>query len=67
MARLSRANQSIKELTDWYAKGDIAIPEIQRDFVWTPEKIKKLVDSVSKDYPSGAIILWRPPLRGAEL
>jgi uncharacterized protein with ParB-like and HNH nuclease domain len=57
---LHRENWSVKLLTDLYANGDIAIPEIQRDFVWRAPRIKGLVDSINNDYPSGAIILWQP-------
>lgn len=63
MQKLIRANNSVKELTDMYADGDIAIAEIQRDFVWDAKRIAKLLDSLRKDYPSGAIILWRPEFR----
>jgi hypothetical protein len=64
---LQRTNHSVKELTDLYASGDIAIPEIQRDFVWKASRIKALVDSINQDYPSGAIILWQPSFKRAEL
>src|SRR5947207_2104227 len=64
---LHRTNHSVKVLTDLYASGDIAIPEIQRDFVWQAPRIKGLVDSINRDYPSGAIILWQPSFKGAEL
>jgi hypothetical protein len=64
---LHRTNHSVKVLTDLYANGDIAIPEIQRDFVWKAPRIKGLVDSINRDYPSGAIILWQPSFKGPEL
>src|SRR5205085_9741724 len=64
---LHRMNHSVKVLTDLYANGDIAIPEIQRDFVWQAPRIKGLVDSISRDHPSGAIILCQPAFKGAEL
>lgn len=57
---LIRTNLSVSELIKNYAKGDIAIPEIQRDFVWRGDRIKLLLDSIYNDYPSGAIILWQP-------
>jgi len=38
MSKLTRTSYSIKQLTDMYTKGDIAIPEIQRDFVWDAKK-----------------------------
>ena len=57
---LIRTAWTISELIKLYSEGDIAIPEIQRDFVWKGDRIKLLLDSVYKDYPSGAIILWKP-------
>jgi len=63
MSKLTRTSYSIKQLTDMYTKGDIAIPEIQRDFVWDAKKIKLLLDSIYQDYPSGSIILWRPEFK----
>ncbi len=38
--------------------GKLDIPEFQREFVWTPEKIKKFVDSLWRGYPVGALLLW---------
>ena len=46
-----------------YANSEIAIPEIQRDFVWDAERVAKLLDSLRMDYPSGAVILWRPEFK----
>jgi hypothetical protein len=63
---LTRTTKTVQELTDMYARGDIAIPEIQRDFVWDARRIKLLLDSIQNDYPSGAIILWEPKLARSE-
>ena len=63
MPKLTRTNFSIKQLTDMYTSGEIAIPEIQRDFVWDAKRIRLLIDSIRKDFPSGAIILWRPEFK----
>ncbi len=60
MPKLTRTNFSVAELTTMYANGEIAIPEIQRDFIWDAKRIATLIDSLNRDYPSGAIILWRP-------
>ena len=40
--------------------GAYAIPLFQRDFVWDKKQILDLFDSVSKGYPIGSILLWRP-------
>jgi len=40
-------------------KGNIKIPQFQRDFVWSKEKSAKLLDSIIKGYPIGTFILWK--------
>lgn len=39
--------------------GRYDIPEFQRGFVWKPEKVKHLLDSLCRAYPLGAILCWR--------
>ncbi|MEO7046626.1 MAG: DUF262 domain-containing protein, partial [Ferruginibacter sp.] len=41
--------------------GEVAIPEIQRPFVWKATKVRDLIDSLYKGYPVGYIITWRNP------
>jgi hypothetical protein len=52
--------KSVSELISDFQSGKIAIPEIQRDVVWTSEQIKDLIDSISRGYPCGALIFWEP-------
>lgn len=40
---------------------EIAIPEIQRPFVWEPDKVTELIDSLYNGYPIGYIITWQSP------
>lgn len=40
---------------------DIAIPEIQRPFVWKKTQVRDLIDSLYRGYPTGYIILWKNP------
>ena len=40
-------------------KGQIKIPQFQRDFVWTIQKSAGLIDSILKGYPIGTFIFWR--------
>jgi hypothetical protein len=40
-------------------KGQIKIPQFQRDFVWTMPKSASLIDSIIKGYPIGTFIFWR--------
>lgn len=39
----------------------IAIPEIQRPFVWKAKQVRDLMDSLYKGYPIGYIIIWQNP------
>lgn len=40
---------------------EIAIPEIQRPFVWKGTQVRDLMDSLYKGYPTGYLILWKNP------
>lgn len=40
-------------------KGQIKIPQFQRDFVWTIQKSAGLIDSIIKGYPIGTFIFWK--------
>ncbi len=40
-------------------KGDIKIPQFQREFVWTIDQAAKLLDSIIKNYPIGTFIFWQ--------
>ena len=43
-----------------FESGNIAVPEIQRDVVWGADQVKDLIDSISRSYPCGSLILWEP-------
>jgi hypothetical protein len=47
------------EIVDAAVSGRFDIPEFQRGFVWSPEKVKNLLDSLCRDYPLGSILCWR--------
>jgi hypothetical protein len=51
----------IQTLLAWITSDEIAIPEIQRPFVWKPGKVAKLIDSLYNGYPIGYLITWRNP------
>ena len=44
-------------LTD-IERGQVKIPQFQREFVWTVQKSAALLDSVIKGYPVGTFIFW---------
>ncbi len=51
----------IETVLTWVKSGEIAIPEIQRPFVWNSSKVRDLMDSLYQGYPVGYIIAWRNP------
>lgn len=70
MAKYSVHQQPVETLLSWIKSGDIAIPEIQRPFVWNGTKVRDLIDSLYQGYPVGYIITWRNPdvtLKNGEL
>ncbi len=52
-------NLSIRKIIDKISSGEIRIPSFQRGFVWEPEAVAFLMDSLFKGYPIGAVLLWR--------
>lgn len=59
--RYSVTPHPIETLLTWVKSGEIAIPEIQRPFVWDATKIRNLLDSLYQGYPVGYLIAWRNP------
>jgi hypothetical protein len=55
-------NQYLIEIVlGWVNSGEIAIPEIQRPFVWDGSKVRDLMDSLYQGYPIGYVIAWKNP------
>ena len=51
----------VDTLLAWVNAGEIAIPEIQRPFVWNGAKVRNLLDSLYRGYPVGYLITWQNP------
>jgi uncharacterized protein with ParB-like and HNH nuclease domain len=49
----------ISELLDGIRKRDLVLPEFQREYVWSKDQAKKLLSSLSKDYPVGGLLFWK--------
>lgn len=52
---------SVQSILGLIESGDIAIPEIQRPFVWDGTKVRDLIDSLYHGYPTGYLITWKNP------
>lgn len=61
MQKYSVNQHLIETILSWVKSGEIAIPEIQRPFVWDSSKVRDLMDSLYQGYPVGYIIAWKNP------
>lgn len=59
--RYSVNQQFVETILSWVKSKEIAIPEIQRPFVWDSAKVRNLLDSLYHGYPIGYIIAWQNP------
>lgn len=59
--RYSVTQPPIETLFTWVTLGEIAIPEIQRPFVWDATQVRNLLDSLLQGFPVGYLIAWRNP------
>lgn len=59
--RYTNTPQTIETIMTWVKSGEIAIPEIQRPFVWDATKVRNLLDSLYLGYPVGYLIIWQNP------
>ena len=53
--------QPLETILTWVKSGKVAIPEIQRPFVWNSTQVRNLLDSLYKGFPVGYLISWDNP------
>ena len=59
--KYSVTQYSVSSILGYIEAGDIAIPEIQRPFVWKGKQVRDLIDSLYCGYPTGYLIIWQNP------
>jgi hypothetical protein len=50
---------SIRQLLQRVAEGEVRIPAFQREFIWEPDRVQFLMDSIYKGFPIGTLLFWR--------
>jgi hypothetical protein len=55
---MQQQNVPIGTLVDMYKRGELRLPEIQRHYVWRATRVRDLLDSLYRGYPSGSILVW---------
>ena len=59
--KYNASNLSIDQILNFVKSGEIAIPDIQRPFVWKPKQVRDLIDSLYNGYPTGYLIVSQNP------
>ncbi|GAA0398833.1 DUF262 domain-containing protein [Micromonospora gifhornensis] len=49
----------VDDLLGGIGRGEIRVPAFQRPFVWRPNQMLELFDSIERGYPIGSLLLWR--------
>ena len=55
---MAKQDATVEELVGMIERGDLRLPEMQRRYVWRSTRVRDLLDSLYRGYPSGAILLW---------
>lgn len=59
MAKYTVQQQQVDTLLGWVRSKQVAIPEMQRPFVWNSTKVRDLMDSLYNGFPIGYLITWQ--------
>ena len=59
--KYNASNIALEQILNFIKSGEIAIPEIQRPFVWKPKQVRDLIDSLYTGYPTGYLIISQSP------
>src|ERR1700755_3458639 len=55
---MAKAEATVEELVGMIERGELRLPEMQRRYVWRSPRVRDLMDSLYRGYPSGAILIW---------
>ena len=58
---MGKAEYTVEQLVSKIEGAELQLPEMQRKYVWTSTKVRDLLDSLYREYPSGVILTWQPP------
>lgn len=55
---MQKTDITVRELVDKVQRGELTLPEMQRRYVWPGTRVRDLLDSLYRGYPSGVILVW---------
>jgi hypothetical protein len=57
-SRLETRSLKVRDIIQQFSRGQIAVPEFQRDYIWKPQRAALLTDSLYRNYPISSLLLW---------
>jgi hypothetical protein len=55
---MRKVDTHIRDLVGMIERGELRLPEMQRRYVWRAPRVRDLLDSLYRGYPSGSILVW---------
>lgn len=55
---MAKQDITIEDLVSKINREEIVLPEMQRRYVWSSTKVRDLLDSLYRKYPSGTVLVW---------
>jgi len=55
---MQKIDTDVGKLVSMIKDGELCLPEMQRPYVWPATRVRDLLDSLYRGYPSGAILVW---------
>lgn len=55
---MPKVDTNVGQLIDMITRGELRLPELQRRYVWPATRVRDLLDSLYRGYPSGTILVW---------
>jgi uncharacterized protein with ParB-like and HNH nuclease domain len=55
---MAQTNIKVSELVNKVQRGELTLPEMQRRYVWPATRVRDLLDSLYRGYPSDTILVW---------
>ena len=55
---MAKIDTNVGHLVDMIERGELRLPELQRRYLWPATRVRDLLDSLYRGYPSGTILVW---------
>src|SRR5438445_7359113 len=59
---MPKIDTTVGNLVEMIRNGELRLPEMQRRYVWPATRVRDLLDSLYRGYPSGTILVWETDL-----